>query len=600
MRTPTQSLRSLFMAALLFAGAASTLAGSGTPQQSPPAGTRVIVRALTSAGEPVMDLKPSDLTIRTDGRQREVKSLDLVSIAAGQPAAGAAPAVSASPLPPPFATNAAAPPAPPGGREILFVLDEEGVGPGREEPVRNAIGQIVSALGPRDRVGLISLRVGGIQVAPTAERKAQVTEAMKSFVGGGSANESGGDMICRAKRALGTLNGVLRSSPTGRTIVVITPGLPATPAGMGKMGRVDQFSTPELCQIRSSDFEELGASAAGSPANLYVLHYLDGLAAAGNISIAQEGIENIAGTLSAETIRIGGGSEKNIARIPRETASYYLATLDDSTTGAIRRIDAKSTRPEVKVHARPAAAAAGGTATTSAKKMSPRDMLTTTATFSEVPLRATGLVSRQGASDMKLVTFFEPADPSTKLTAASVGLVDEKGTVKSQWSAKPEELERSPITAALPIAPGKYRVRVAATTASGGGAVDFDIVAALQEAAPLKFGGMMLGVTSEKGFAPKLQFSRTDTMAVGVAEVYGVPKGANVTVQFELAESDAAQPRGAAAGNVQNGPTEDARVVFGGFGIETLEPGDYIMRAIVSIDGKVAGTVTRTLRKVTN
>ena len=599
MRVSTQSLRFVFMCALLAAGAASTLAGSGAPRQGAPGGTRVIVRALTSAGEPVTDLKASDLTIRTDGKPREVKALDLVTIAADLPAPGAAPAVSASTLPAPFATNSAAPTAAPGGREILFILDEEGVGPGREEPLRNAVAQIVSALGARDRVGLLSLRVGGIQIAPTAERKAQVTEAMKNFVGGGSASESSGDMTCRTKRALGTLNGVLRGSPTGRTIVVITPGLPATPAGMGKMSRVDQMSTTALCEIRSTDFEELGASAAGSPANVYVVHYVDGLASSGNVSIAQEGIDNIAGTTNAETIRIGGGGEKNIGRIARETSSYYVATLDGAATGAVRRVDAKSSRPDVKILARPAAAAAGASAS-AGKKMSPRDMMTTTTAFSDVPLRATGLVSRDGATGMKLVTFFEPGDPSAKLTAASIGLVDEKGTVKAQWSAKPEELERPLVTAALPIAPGKYRVRVAATTAAGGGTVDYDVVAALQDAAPVKLGGMMLGVSSDKGFAPRLQFSRADTMAVGVAEVYGVPKGANVTVQFEIADSDAGQPRGAAAGNVQNGPTEDARVVFGGFGIETLEPGDYVMRAIVSIDGKVAGTATRTLRKVTN
>ena len=598
MRVSTQSLRFVFMGALLAAGAASTLAGSGTPRQGAPGGTRVIVRALTSAGEPVTDLKASDLSIRTDGKAREVTALELVTIAADQPAPSAAPAINASPLPPPFATNAAAPPAAPGGREILLILDEEGVGPGREEPLRTAVAQIVSGLGAGDRVGLLSLRVGGIQVAPTAERKAQVTEAMKNFVGGGSANESSGDMTCRTKRAFGTLNGVLRTSPTGRTIVVVTPGLPATPAGMVKMSRPDQMSTTTLCEIRSTDFEELGASAAGSPANMYVVHYVDGLASAGNASIAQEGIDNIAGTTNAETIRIGGGSEKNIARIARETSSYYLATLDGAATGGIRRIDARSSRPDVKVLARPAAAPAASAA--SAKKMSPRDMVTSTTTFADVPLRATGLVSRDGATGMKLVTFFEPGDPSVKLTAASIGLVDEKGTVKAQWSARPEELERSLVTAALPIAPGKYRVRVAATTAAGGGAVDYDVVAALQDAAPVKLGGMMLGVSSEKGFAPRLQFTRTDTMAVGVAEVYGVPKGANVTVQFEIADSDAGQPRGAAAGNVQNGPTEDARVVFGGFGIETLEAGDYVMRAIVSIDGKVAGTATRTLRKVTN
>jgi len=598
MRIPTRSFHSVFMAAVFSGAAASTLGGSGAPQQDAARATRLIVRAVAGSGEPVTDLKPSDLTIRTDGRPREVKALDLVSLAETQPAAGAAPSVNASPLPPPFSTNAAAPAAAPGGREILFILDEEGVGPGREEPLRSAIGQIVSALGPRDRVGLLSLRVGGIQVPPTAERKAQVTDAMKNFVGGGSANEDSGAMTCRAKRSMGSLTGLFRSSPPGRTLILLSPGITAIQGGVQRMADVKQEQAPELCQIRSNDFDELTSAAYSSPANLYVIYYADGAAASAHGSAPQQGLENIVGSTGGEFIRLVGGSEKAVQRIVRETTSYYIATLDDAATGAVRRVDAKATRPDVKIHARPATAAAGGA--TSTRKMSPRDMLATTATFNQVPLRATGHVSRQGASDMKLVTFFEPGDPSLKLTAASVGLVDEKGTVKRQWSAKPEELERSPITAALPIEPGKYRVRVAATTATGGGAVDYDIVAALQEAPPLKFGGMMLGVTNERGFTPKLQFSRTDTMAVGVAEVYGVPKGANVTVQFEIAESAAAQPRGAAAGSLQNGATEDTRIVVGGFGIETLEPGDYVMRAIVSIDGKVAGTVMRTLRKVTN
>ena len=39
------------------------------------------------------------------------------------------------------------------------------------------------------------------------------------------------------------------------------------------------------------------------------------------------------------------------------------------------------------------------------------------------------------------------------------------------------------------------------------------------------------------------------------------------------------------------------RIAFGGFSIATLEPGDYQMRAVVSLDGKPVGRVVRTLRK---
>ena len=40
------------------------------------------------------------------------------------------------------------------------------------------------------------------------------------------------------------------------------------------------------------------------------------------------------------------------------------------------------------------------------------------------------------------------------------------------------------------------------------------------------------------------------------------------------------------------------RIVAGGFAIGGLAPGDYVMRMIVSVDGKVAGTALRTMRKV--
>ncbi|MEO6213044.1 MAG: hypothetical protein ABIP65_05390, partial [Vicinamibacterales bacterium] len=529
-----------------------------------------------------------ELSIKTDGKQREVKSLELIVAAAAAAPAPVAP----STLPAPFATNAAAA-APGGGREFLIILDDEGIGAGREDPARRAIAQLMANASPADGFGLLSLRVGGAAIPTTGQRQV-VADALTKFTGGGSSSESLVDMTCRAKRALQTLSGVLRSSAAGRVVVLVSPGLPATQSGFQRMGRPNETQSVELCQIRSTDMEELGAAAATSPASVYVLHYAEGLASSGNAAAAQQGLENIAGVVNGEWIRLSEGNERTVSRITRDTASHYIAILDDAS-GTIRRVDARSTRDGLKLFVRPAGG--GSHAQPPAKVGSPRDMLRTPATFGELPLRAAGYLSREGAAEMKIVTLFEPLDPGVKLSAASVGLIDEKGTLKLQWSAQPADLTRSPLAASIPVPAGKYRVRVAAIGANGAaGAVDYDLDATLADAPPLKLSTMLLGV-SDTGFTPRLVFTSHDAMAVGLVELYGVPKGATVTSTFELAVSETAAPLGEAPGNVAAGPGEDGRRAFGGFGITTLAPGDYVMRATIMVDGKVVGKAMRTVRK---
>ena len=550
----------------------------------------MIVRVLTNAGEPVTDLKKEEITLRTDGKQREIRELEMVRVT-GESAAG--PAVPSSALPAPFATNTASSAPVERTRQFLILLDEEGIAAGREEPVRQALGQLLSKMSATDRVGLVSLRIGGANLTPTTDHGA-VRTALARFVGGGTARETEIDMACRSRRALDTIDRVFRGAPTGRTILVVSSGV-APPAAQ-RMASMQ--SQTDVCQIRTQDLDQLGMTAAASAANLYVLYYPDGMAATANLSTGQQGIENIAGVVSGEFVRIAGNAEAAMARIPRETSVYYVATLDDAATGPVRRVDARVSRDGAKVHARPVSAGAGSMpATATPRNMTPRDMIKTTTVFSDVPLRAAGFVSRQGTSEMRVVTLFEPGDPTAKVTAASVGLIADTGS-GVQWSAKPADLERSPIAAALPVTPGRYRVRVAVTTAAGtGGTVDYELIAALHDAAPLKMSTMLLGVT-DKGFMPLLQFKATDVQSVGFLELYNVPKGANVTAQFELAENESASPLGSAPGTVAAGNGDDARIAYGGFDIATLKPGDYVMRATISIDGKVVGRATRTLRKV--
>ena len=229
---------------------------------------------------------------------------------------------------------------------------------------------------------------------------------------------------------------------------------------------------------------------------------------------------------------------------------------------------------------------------------SAKEMMRVTTVYRDLPLRAAGFTSRQqGARDLKVVALFEPEDPTVRLTSAMVGLIDEKGTLKAQWTAQPNELAGAPLVAALTAAPGKYRMRVAATDSSGkGGTTDYDLSVELPDAAPVKTSHMLLGV-GQGGFAPKLAFTSADAAAIGFIEIYNVAKDAKLEATFEIIKADG-EVMGSGQGTIGAGSAEDARIAYGGFGIATLEPGDYTMRATINVDGKQAGVATRTLRKL--
>ncbi len=592
MRVRTRS----FVLSALLCGVSPVALSAAAPQSD----NRVIVRALTGAGQPVTDLKPEELTIRADGKDRKVQSLELVTVPTGTPpAAGPAKPAAAAALPAPYASNAAAAPSAAGGREFLFILDEEGVGPGREPAVRDAVTQLLSSAAASDRFGLISLRQGGFDVP--ASPAGIVGDTLAKFVGGGSPKETVPDMVCRTKRAMQTLTAALRASSVGRTIVMISPGLPGSPTGVQPMrkttGDASQSEFSDVCQIRSNDFDALSAAAAASPANIYMLHYPDGLAAVMNVREAQQGLENITGSINGEWIRISGGNSPALGRILTETSSYYLATLDQSSA-ASRRVDVRTSREGIKISARPTGAADGSAAGAAAKAGSPRDMIRVPTVYREVPIRAAGFVSRQpGAKEMKVVALFEPEDPAAKLTAAIVALFDDKGNLKAQWTAQAAELGRSPIVAALTAAPGKYRMRVAASDSAGkAGTTDYPLAVELPDAPPVKLSTMLLGV-GQGGFSPKLAFTAADAAAIGFIEIYGVSKDAKVETTFEIIKPDG-EVMGNGQGTVGAGPGDDARIAYGGFGIATLEPGDYTMRVTISVDGKQAGVASRTLRKL--
>src|SRR5204862_3267961 len=109
---------------------------------------------------------------------------------------------------------------------------------------------------------------------------------------------------------------------------------------------------------------------------------------------------------------------------------------------------------------------------------------------------------------------------------------------KKQWTANREELAKKPVRADLRAAAGIYRVRVAAVDGNGrAGTTDDDLRAETVRADPLSLSALVIGTQQQpSGFAPRLEFTN-ETVAVGLLEVYDVPKGAVVVVALDVASS---------------------------------------------------------------
>jgi hypothetical protein len=579
-------------AALLLMSTTVAVAGRPEPQAGAAAPVLIDFRAVTDDGQPVVDLKPEEVTLRVGGKPRPIKSLELIRVGGGG-AAGPAP----SKLPLPFSTNAASGTKPGSRREVLIVLDEMSISPGKEPPIRDAIAKLLSALTPADRVAIMSTRQGGISV-PFTQNNEEIPVALAKFAGHASARVTDSDFKCNAILALNTLKSALTQFSPGAapTLVFVSAAVAGPSSASTGIG-----ASTDLCLLRTNNFEEVGIAAQASHANMYVVQALDAASPSQSPQSVAIGIDAIAGTTGAETIRVSGATGVSLGRIATETSAFYLAGFDaepGDRSGNRQRVEVRVARERVRVNAAPNIVIGKADAAASGKPVTPSDMIRVSTSFTDLPLRAAAYTSRNPDGKVRIVTLFEPVDPSVKLNSVFVMAFDPKGSGKAQWKGQGSELATTPVRAALIVDPGTYRVRVAATDSAGrAGAVDIDTRAELAEAGALKMSALVLGVSSSGSFVPKLAFDAGDPQAIGYVEIYGVPKDAKLGVTFELAEVEGGPAVATGPSQISAGP-EDSRIAFGGFGIAAMEPGELQMRAVVTIDGKPVGSVSRTLRKV--
>jgi hypothetical protein len=556
---------------------------------------RISFAAVDAAGIAVPDLRREEVLVRIDGRERTVRSLQLVVAAAGD----AAPL-----LPPPFGSNNTST----AGRTVALILDDESFPPGGEQAMRRAIERLVAGLSPSDRMAIATIPHGGVRVAATTDH-GKIRSAIGSLVGRGAATQSGSDLACRSRDTLQGLTAYLRGFATqdAPTIVAfMTAGLAAP--------RRDAAitSAPGMCELLLDTFREVGAAAGRARAQFYVIPPVEimkvGTLERENIAGAGaqgsdnplEGIEQLIGVTGARRLNLGGGEETAFDRILTETAAYYVAAIEPqrSDRGRSHALEVDVSRRDVDVRSSraitfPEVESRGARSTTP----SLRDMLSTTEVFRDLPLRAAAYSSfEEPGGAIRILALAEPVEPGVKLASLMAALFDRDGKGIASWVAQPSDLERSPVMGAIAAPAGGYRLRVAAIDTTGRtGTADYEMDVDLARSGTLRISSILLGLSRGGAFVPRLQFI-AEPVAIGYVEMSGAAPGAKVTATLELADTANAPARMSVPLSIESGAA-GRYVGKAALPIGALPPGDYVVRAMVGLDDHPMTRVIRTLRK---
>lgn len=522
----------------------------------------VAFRAFASDGSAALDLNQDELSVTIGGEKRRLLSLELVSKAEGRGAA----------LPPPFVSNAS--PAP--RRRMLLYVDEESLNPGDQGEVQAAIDHLLGQMRADDSVGLSSMRAAGVTVAPTADRE-RLRRTAASLSGLRSSTNR-----CVFPDIVRQLHVLFQSLPsdTLTTVVLFTGGVNLT------------FSCDSR-RIRE-DVSQAGRAAQAGALDFYIVHVFSRSGETGDPAFLQD----LAGASNGVFLRLAAGRTDSLAPIVGDTAAYYIARVavdGAGRNGGMRRLELETTRRDIRIRsqdwiriAEETSAAPGVTAVS--------DILQSPADWRALPLRARTLVApNPGDRRVRLLTLFQSAE-EVPLSAAMIGVFESDGTTAAQWSARASELKAPLTLAAMPVPPGRYRVRVAAASADGRvGTVD-EMVEAPRPEDGMVTSSLLLALLNQGSLAPVLEFG-SEPEATAYLEISGAPETAALEVRLALLDGAGTPVLEPVVATLKQGATEGVRIAHAQLQLASLGDGDYLVLATVLDGSKLVATRQATLRK---
>ena len=139
-------------------------------------------------------------------------------------------------------------------------------------------------------------------------------------------------------------------------------------------------------------------------------------------------------------------------------------------------------------------------------------------------------------------------------------------------------------------------MRVAAIDSTGrSGTADYEIVVETARSGPLKISSLVLGLSRGGTFTPRLQFT-SEPLAIAYVELEGAPAGARLSAQLEVAPTLNGQALVAVPLAIES-TAANRYAATGAVPLGALPPGDYVVRAMIALEGHPMTRVLRTIRK---
>jgi VWFA-related protein len=636
------------VAGSLTAGAAILVASDQTPapqSQAPQfrGGTDIVpldFLAYGPNGMPITDLTTKDVRLLVDGRAREIKTFQFVRLAATSAEVPAA----TRPIAPPFASNQGGRP----GRSVVIVIDHEQLGVQESKPAKDAASAFIDRLTPADRVAVVTLPNGKVETDLTTNH-ARAKAALDQVVG--RAIRTRGQWNISLNEALTVLAEVLdpdkvftkelqerecryadAESGYCRTYVV---------QEALRIARETQRKSLDTLQALKDFLEGLGSVEAPTavlfisgtlvnfPETLPFMQDVARAASRGRVQMfviqphepmvdltARDqpptagldadqrltGLRDLAGVTGGEFVRLAGTGIPVFTRIANELSSHYLIGFEPRSgeqDGKPHKIQLEISRPGVTLRVRPTFIV-DDPKRTPPSPMVLETLLRQTSTKRDLPLRTTAYVFRDNdPKQVKVVVALEPGEDAATLTSAAFALIDVQGKSAAQWTEEGANVVTRPLITAAAVPTGDYRLRVAAVdTAGRRGTVDYEFRADLLQSGPVSLGTLMAGALDRGNFRPSLIFAPGDQGAAGYLEFYGsFASGAELSARFELAAGADAPALVSAPGSVLGAAQATRFVATGAVSLAQLAPGDYVLRAVISVDNKPVATARRTIRR---
>ena len=607
-------------------------------------------------GRPVADLQTGDVSLKVDGKVRDIRTLQFVPVG-GKDAATATAATNA--LAVPYASND----RDGTGRLVLFVVDEDHIRTANTRIIVDGSRQFLDALGPNDQAAVITLP--NVRVAADLTTDHQAIRAALSKLAGRALEKYGehnlgiiealaiarssdprsheytinlADWECHLVRtdpqcvenaktsivlqartmsqtmelATRTLFDSLVDLLSGlstiegpKTVVFFSEAIvpsPDTPDRLIDVSRAAGAARSQLYVIQpnvpSIGSAAEGTASTGSTGDLPPT----GRSYNDDLQLQLDGLSDLASATGGAIFRLSGTAENVIRRISLETSGFYMLGFSPDVKerdGKSHRIEVKVTRPGLTVRARPEFTIHKA-ATGAEPRTTPDKIVTDLSSYRDLPLRV-GAVAFRGvdAGHVKLIVLTETPEASRTFATIIYSLFDSSGKIAAQWTADAAQLTGPFVTSATAVQTGAYRLRVAASDAGGAlGAVNYSLTAGPIPAAPIATSDLMLGVMNASGaFAPKLDFTGADQVT-GYFEIYSSqPPPADMTIALELCRTVDGPPIAGTTAALGKTADADRFVARGTIPLSGVAAGDYVVRARVTVSGTVVATVTRTLRK---